>query len=71
MLVPSPWVSFPQVWEEGVRARVRPELNIHLKLPIIQFCYSYKLTLLFKPFTPIIQVIWRNIQVQIFFLENN
>ena len=35
----------------------RPELNIHLKLPIIQFCYSYKLTLLFKPFPPIIQVI--------------
>ena len=35
----------------------RPELNIHLKLPIIQFCYSYKLTLLFKPFSPIIQVI--------------
>ena len=41
--------------DEGVATR--PELNIHLKLPIIQFCYSYKLTLLFKPFLPIIQVI--------------
>ena len=54
-----------------ILAVTRPELNIHLKLPIIQFCYSYKLTLLFKSFSPIIQVIWPNIQVQIFFSQNN
>ena len=34
-----------------------PRVSSVLKLPIIQFCYSYKLTLLFKPFSPIIQVI--------------